>query len=196
MPVSSVHGGERACLSGTPGCSKGSFGRCVMTRSRAEIGKANSRKGKTVERAVVTWLRDNGFPHAERAVRTGYSNGDAYGADPGDITGTPGLVWQVTDRADIEQDAVLRRRLVDAERQRAEASAEFGFLVVKRRRCADPGRWWVFMDAQYLHGLLHEGYNLGEPWSAVERFPVRASLGAVVPVLRARGYGEPLEEKA
>lgn len=161
-----------------------------MTRSRAEIGKANSRKGKTVERAVVTWLRDNGFPHAERAVRTGYSNGEAYGPDPGDITGTPLLVWQVTDREDISEPKVLTKRLADTERQRAEANANFGLLVVKRRRCADPGKWFVWLD----------GWSFAELYAgtAGRRFDcnIRTTLGEIVPILRARGYGEPLEEKA
>ena len=163
----------------------------MADRSRAEIGKANSRRGKQVERDVVKWLRVNGFPHAERAVRTGYSNGDAYGPDLGDITGTPGLVWQVTDRADIDQDAVLATRLADTERQRAEANANFGLLVVKRRGVADPGRWWVHVGGWTFVDIYAGAFVATE-------FPctVRTTLGEIVPILRARGYGEPLEENA
>ncbi|HWD79273.1 MAG TPA: hypothetical protein VG497_10325, partial [Kribbella sp.] len=68
-----------------------------MTRTRSEIGRSNRNRGAVAERAVVAWLRDNGFPHAERAVRTGYRTADRVSADHGDITGTPLLAWQVKD---------------------------------------------------------------------------------------------------
>ena len=44
--------------------------------------------GTAAETAVVRFLRDNGFPLAERRALHGST-------DRGDITGTPGLVWEV-----------------------------------------------------------------------------------------------------
>ena len=52
-----------------------------MTRRPMDIGTA-------AESAVVKVLREHGFPHAERRALHG-------SIDLGDITGTPGLAWEV-----------------------------------------------------------------------------------------------------
>lgn len=149
------------------------------------VGKANRDKGARAELAVVKWLRDNGWPGAERAIATGHRSPVRERADLGDITGTPGLVWQVTDRGDIEQPAVFARRMVDTEEQRQAARADYGFLVQRRRKFADAGRWWVHLTGRRFAELLTE-YKAPEFEAAV-----RLTLADLVRLLHRAGYGTP-----
>ncbi|ALG06827.1 hypothetical protein [Kibdelosporangium phytohabitans] len=148
------------------------------------VGKANRDKGARAELAVVKWLRDNGWPGAERAIATGHRSRIRERADLGDITGTPGLVWQVTDRGDIEQLAVMTRRLAETDAQRAAAHADYGFLVQRRRGAADPGKWWV-----HLGGLNFALLTRVEP-PMFEGF-VRLALSDLTRLLHRAGYGTP-----
>lgn len=145
------------------------------------MGAAERAKGVRAERAVAAWLRTHGWPQAERAVRTGYAATGRDSADPGDIIGTPGIVWQVTDRGDIDQDAVLSRRLADTEAQRAGAGADLGVLVVKRRGVADPGRWWAWHPAQLI---TVNGRR-------VRTVPARVELRHFAASAHDAGYGTP-----
>ncbi|NUR80764.1 MAG: hypothetical protein HOQ21_10010 [Dermatophilaceae bacterium] len=157
----------------------------MNARTSSQRGAANRDKGARAERAVVSWLRENGFPGAERAVRTGYKSGNRTAIDPGDITGTPGLVWQITDRADADEPAVIERRMQETERQRIHANAAYGFFVVKRRGFADPGRWWVWMPADVIATLVN-GHYIGKDI----HFPVRTELAGVVTLVRRCGFGD------
>lgn len=149
---------------------------------RAKQGRANRRKGHDAERAVATWLRANGFPGAERAVRAAYVGSDRVIPDPGDITGTPGIVWQVKDCA-REQINVW---LDDTDRQREQADADYGLLVTRRRGVADVGRWWCWLP---LDTLLRIGFGgLPSGW-ALDNKPVRLELHAVARMLDLSGYG-------
>lgn len=83
-----------------------------MSRERAVGTKA--------ETATVRYLRANGFPHAERAALSGRD-------DTGDVTGTPGLAWEVRNRRQVRlvswlRDAVARKRV---------RHADYGALVHK-----------------------------------------------------------------
>ena len=69
----------------------------MTTATASARGRSNMSKGKAAERAVARWLRENGWPQADRAVRTGYRSSLRTSDDPGDIVGTPGLAWQVKD---------------------------------------------------------------------------------------------------
>lgn len=148
-----------------------------MTASTASArGKANRRRGHEAERALARWLRGNGWPHAERAVRTGFRAADRTCSDPGDITGMPGVVVSVKDCA-VEQIAKWMVEL--------DAMAEPGgvrLLVHKRRGHADPGRWWCWLRVHHLLELADDAET-----SFV--FPVRLEVGDVVLLLRAAGYG-------
>src|SRR5688500_3530498 len=79
----------------------------LMTATTTARGKYSREKGATAERHLVAWLRTHGWPGAERAVRTGYRTADRTSVDPGDVTGTPGLVWQVKNRVDFGAPAVF-----------------------------------------------------------------------------------------
>jgi hypothetical protein len=150
----------------------------VTTVDLSARGRANRRKGHTAERDLARWLRENGFPHAERAVRTGFRTADRVTADPGDIAGIPGVVWSVKDCATERIGPWLAE--LDAM-----DGGDYRLLVVKRRGCADPGRWWVYIEANALPGLR---WGCG---SAALSFPVRAELAPVVALLAQAGYGTP-----
>jgi hypothetical protein len=104
-----------------------------VTATAAERGRSNRRKGHDAERAVCRWLRDNGFPGAERSVRSGFTAHDRTVADAGDITGVPGLVFQVKDVARSDVPAWM----AETELQRQAAGADHGLLVQRRRGTAD-----------------------------------------------------------
>jgi hypothetical protein len=157
------------------------------TRTPAQRGAANRRRGHDAERALARWLRSNGFGQAERAVRTGFRTADRAAPDPGDITGTPGIVWSVKDCA-AEQTT---KWLAELEVMRAGAGALVGLLVHRRRGYADPGRWWCWTPLDVPVWLL-TGYG-GAAGHAEARAPVRMELTDVVALLRATGYGDPPE---
>lgn len=144
---------------------------------------AELERGKRAERDLVRWLRNNGWPHAERTVATGHKTPGRERPDTGDITGTPGICWQVTDRADLEEPAQLGRRLAATEQQRAAAGAAVGVLVGKRRGCGDPGRWHAWLPL----------YQISVPWTAMQppwSHPIRLQVAHLVEILHACGYGD------
>lgn len=160
------------------------------TVDRSRLGAANRRRGAEAERKVAAWLRGNGFPGAERAVRTAYTAGGRTVVDPGDITGLPAIVVQVKD--DVSN--AVGAWLAETEQQRlgapGAAPADLGLLVVRRRGKANVGRWWAWLPVEQLVDLV-----AGTRTPAGSR-PVRMELGDLVPLLRAAGYGEPLAEVA
>ncbi len=137
-----------------------------------------------------------GWPGAERAIAVGHRSRVRERADEGDITGTPCLAWQITDRADIETPVVFARRMADTEAQRAAADAHYGLLVQRRRGAADAGRWWVHLPGTALADLLQARE------APVVECTVRVTLAELAPLLRRAGYGsvlittQPREEHA
>lgn len=165
----------------------------------AQRGRANRDRGHRAERDVVRWLRDNGFPSAERAVRTGYRTASRVAADPGDITGTGPVLWSVKDCARERIDAWMDE--LDAMSDDSQyGGVSVPLLVVKRRGHADPGRWWCWLwQGQYLD--LYRTWlvrsNLTDPYDNLPlwtptgtEYPLRMELGHVMPLLLAAGYGE------
>lgn len=76
-------------------------------------------KGTRAETAFVLWLR-TWFPHAERRALRGEK-------DCGDVTGIPGLAFEVKDANPWHLAAWLR----ETEAERVNANAEYGLLVMK-----------------------------------------------------------------
>lgn len=76
-------------------------------------------KGTKAETAFVAWLR-NWFPYAERRALRGEK-------DCGDVTGIPGLVFEVKDHSTWHLASWLR----ETEQERVNANAEYGLLVMK-----------------------------------------------------------------
>ena len=95
-------------------------------------------KGTAAETAVVSFLRQNGWPHAERLALQGK-------LDRGDVTGTPGVVWEVKSHATSHWSAWLR----EAEAERANANTWLGMVVTKPPGVGVTrvGSWWAGMYA-------------------------------------------------
>jgi hypothetical protein len=146
------------------------------------------RIGTAAESAVTKFLRTNGFPHAERRALTG-----AY--DQGDITGCPGLVFEVKggEAARTASDGQVEAWLAETETERINAGADLGILVMQRRGVgpANAGRWWAVMR---LGPAINNEGAIWKPayYQAIQNTPVRLLLGDAVTLLRAAGYGQPL----
>lgn len=110
---------------------------------------ANKRRGDDAERAVRDYLRSNGYPHAER-TRAGYTR------DYGDIHPCPGLVVQVKNTRDYR----WTEWWTQLAEQVADARADHGVLVRKRRGVGDAGEWIAAVPlAEYVRLLHAAGYG-------------------------------------
>ena len=142
--------------------------------------------GTAAETAVVRYLRSDGFPQAERRALTGTH-------DQGDITGTPGVAWEVKggQAAKTASDGQIAAWLAETAAERINAGAEVGVLITARSGfgAANAGRWWAHIDSDYFTALT------GVPIPPTARpFPLRMSLHHLVTVLRLAGFGEPIDQ--
>lgn len=107
------------------------------------------KKGTAWESAIVTYLRQKGFIHAERRALSG-------SADQGDLTGIPGLVVEAKSVSRLD----LSGWLDEAELERDNAGADIGVVWLKRRGYTNPGRAYVLMSGDDLVWLLKSaGYG-------------------------------------
>lgn len=93
-------------------------------------------KGTAAESAVVSFLRTAGFPYAERLALQG-------GKDRGDITGVPGIVFEVK----AVQEYSFNGWLAEARTERDNAGADFGMVIAKPRLvgATKTGQWYALM---------------------------------------------------
>ncbi|MET8334411.1 hypothetical protein [Streptosporangium canum] len=131
-------------------------------------------------------LRTLGWPHAERRALAGAH-------DLGDITGCPGIVWEVKGGQQTRQpsDEQIADWMAETEQERVNARADFGVLVLQRHGIgpSNAHRWWAYLRASAYRQMMAartEGPD----------FPVRLLLGDACSALRAAGYGQPLDELA
>lgn len=138
--------------------------------------------GTAAETAVVRHLQTAGFPHAERRALRG-------NLDAGDITGTPGVCWEVKggDAAKTASDLTITRWMAELATEVTNAKADVGLLVVQRAGVGpgNAGRWWAWMPAFQLAALAAEPISTTE----FDGFPVRMLLADALTLLRAAGYG-------
>src|SRR5690606_4421466 len=142
--------------------------------------------GTDAERAVVRWLQGHGFPGAERRALRGAQ-------DAGDITGTPGICWEVKGGAQTKRmsDNQIGTWLAELERARQHADAAWAVLVTRRHGTGNVGLWWAWMPLGSTI-LLGSGPVAPRRRLADLGWPVRMHLAAAAELLRAAGYGEPL----
>lgn len=106
-------------------------------------------KGTGWESAIVTYLRDRGWPHAERRTLSGAN-------DRGDIAGIVGVV--VEAKACKSHD--LAGWLTEANREAANDGADLGVVWAKRRGFTSPANGYVLMDgATFTELLIAAGYG-------------------------------------
>lgn len=149
-----------------------------MSRRPKDIGTA-------AETAVARAARRHGFPHADRLTTTG-------ALDRGDVGLCPGVIAEVKggEKARSVTDLRLESWLAETARERLNAGADVAFLVVQRRGVGTPNahRWWAYWRLGWLPGLVVAAPH--------DRIPVRMLLGDALQLLRAAGYGEPLDDDA
>lgn len=157
----------------------------IDSQTRAAIGSNNRRKGAKSERDLARFLREQGWPDAERKADNGWKTHDRESADHGDIRGTPRLVWQlkyVTGMSDRE----IADAMHDAETQATAAGADYGIMVQRRTGKADPAEWWAWLPATDIHALMSRGTNESVP--PLHNVPVRVTVRGIAHLLRYAGY--------
>jgi hypothetical protein len=107
---------------------------------------ASKRKGTAWESAVVDWLRTHGWPYAERRALAGVN-------DKGDVSGLPGVVIEAKNAKSITLAAWVDELLVEC----ANANAEVGAVVIKRRGTTDVGRAYAVMPLEMFARLIGDG---------------------------------------
>ena len=108
-------------------------------------------KGTSAESAVVAYLREHGFPQAERRALSGT-------LDKGDVAGVLGNVIEVKNCA----TTTLGTWVDETEIETINAGARYGVCWHKRRGRSSPGDWFVTMTGrQYVEILRALGY--GDP---------------------------------
>lgn len=107
-------------------------------------------KGTAAETAVVRYLQDHGFPHAERRALHGT-------ADRGDVTGIGPVVLEVKNHAALD----LAGWVKELEAEIRNAGAGTGAVVAKRRGTTDAAAWYAILPFGDLVELLIEaGYGV------------------------------------
>lgn len=99
-------------------------------------------KGARAERAVVAYLRDNGYPDARR-----YLAGD--GRQPGDVDAIPGVSIEVKDQAAYSISAWVAQAIDEAGER-----VPMVWMHPKGVRVDDVGNWWCVMRVSDVVGLL------------------------------------------
>lgn len=140
--------------------------------------------GTRAESAVVRYLRDNGWPNCERRALHG-------NVDLGDVTGTPGLVWEVKggEAAKTASDNQMAAWFVESQLEAVNAGARYGFLIAARRR-KNVRDWWAAVDVCDLANLVRS--ELGQPvWSTCQQSSnmyCLITLAQLVELLAAAGW--------
>lgn len=98
------------------------------------MSNPSKQRGTESETMVVKYLRDHGFPHAERLALAGAH-------DKGDIRVCPGVITEVKAHREWSRGDVADW-LRETDRERRRAYATIGFLVVRVPR-QPVANWWA-----------------------------------------------------
>jgi hypothetical protein len=119
---------------------------------------ASRKKGTAWESAIVTYLRGNGVPHAERRALAGT-------LDRGDIAGIPGVVIEAKSAARLD----LAGWLAEAECERANDHATHGIVWAKRTGRTSPADGYAILSGAALVQLLTEAGYIAAPSQQLPR---------------------------
>lgn len=103
------------------------------------MAKRPQDKGREAENFAVRFLSENGWPHVERKRLRGAK-------DQGDLTGTPGLMWEVKYLGkSVSARMAAWMKQVDV--QTVNARADYGILIVKPPGVGgrNAGKFWAVM---------------------------------------------------
>jgi len=109
------------------------------------VTSANKAKGSQWERDVAAYLRENGFPMADRRYGAGVRE------DKGDLVGVPRFALECKNQASINLAQFLEEALIEAKH----AKAQFGAAIIKRRRKATKDAY-VVMSLEQFAELIRE----------------------------------------
>ena len=128
---------------------------------------ASKQRGTRWESAIVAYLREHGWPHAERRSLAGKH-------DRGDVAGVIGCVIEAKSQARHSWSEWLD----EAEAEKSNDGADVGVVWAHRRGKASPADGYVVMTgAQFVELLQAAGYGTA---------PTGAQF---VELLRSAGYG-------
>lgn len=111
----------------------------------------SKRRGTAWESAIVTFLRDSYWPHAERRTLSGAN-------DRGDIAGVIGVCIEAKDQARHS----LAEWWGEAVKERDNSGSAIGVVWFKRRGKASARDGYVLMDGATFVKLLHDGEYGGQ----------------------------------
>lgn len=138
----------------------------------------SKQKGTAAETAVVNALQRLGWPHAERRALAG-------NLDKGDISGVPGVCFEVKDAKTWQASAWLQEALDE----RVNAKADHGILVIKLPGVghANAEKWLTVMDDSHAFSLYNQA-NLHaperHPFPFTQQIPIRVSTVGAVGLLK------------
>ena len=104
---------------------------------------ASKQKGTAAETAVVAYLKEHGFPYAERRALAGIN-------DKGDVSGVPGVVVEIKNCKRLELAAWIDELVAEMRN----AAAPIGAVVHKRKGTTKVGEWYATMPVAVLVALL------------------------------------------
>jgi len=147
--------------------------------------------GTAAETAVARWLQNNGWPHAERRALRGSH-------DAGDITGTPGICWEVKagQAAANASDGTIQNWLTQAAIEGTVTEADISVLIQRRRGKASPADWWAWISIAELVDLADRTMTHDLHLSYIGGIACRLRLEHFTTIARQAGYGDALEEAA
>lgn len=149
-------------------------------------------KGKRAERDLAKWWKVNGYPDAERAVKTGTTQTH----DAGDLI----LEWnrfrlcvEVKHHAGGLSDLQVASFGAKLSQQCVQSKSNMGVLVERRDRVSDVGRWWVHIHARHFAVIELEPFpeQMLNPMTSWR--PVRVSVGYLAELLRRARLASPAE---
>ncbi|MGI8701638.1 MAG: hypothetical protein ACR2JU_10625 [Nocardioidaceae bacterium] len=107
---------------------------------------ASKRKGTSWESAIVGYLRERGWPYAERRALSG-------NRDRGDVAGIAGVVIEAKAAKALD----LAGWTAEAEAERVNDGAHLAAVWVKRRGKGSPADGYVLLDGRTFVSLLKAG---------------------------------------
>ena len=107
------------------------------------MANPNGRKGSAFETACIEYMRNHGFPYAERRVPTG-------ARDRGDLGGVPGLMLEFKNHKLID----LAGFMDEVVAEKNHAHAQVGAAVVKRRNHSIERSYAVLEFKDFLDLIL------------------------------------------